>query len=115
MTNYFPYVALNATNLVSAPEELTSAPEELTPAPEETTAAECGCSANCICKQTEEITTAGERFEPFFKPEGFVGSLQYMGKGMLGILIVMGAIIIATTVLNAISSRKKKKDGSEEE
>ena len=87
MTNYFPYVALNATDLAPESEEMTG-------------------EAN--------LGEAAVADEFYFKPEKFVENLQYMGKGMLGILIVMGAIIIATTVLNAVSSRKKK-DGSEEE
>ncbi len=42
----------------------------------------------------------------FFEPMNFVENLSYMGKGMLGILIVMGAIIITTVVLNKIFSKK---------
>lgn len=37
----------------------------------------------------------------------FVDSLPIMGKGMLGILIVMGAIILVTITLNKIFSGKK--------
>ena len=37
----------------------------------------------------------------------FVENLPYMGKGMLGILIVMGAIILVTVALNKIFSEKK--------
>ncbi len=37
----------------------------------------------------------------------FVENLPYMGKGMLGILIVMGAIILVTVLLNKIFSGKK--------
>ena len=37
----------------------------------------------------------------------FVANLPYMGKGMLGILIVMGAIILVTIVLNKIFSGNK--------
>ena len=37
----------------------------------------------------------------------FVKNLPYMGKGMLGILIVMGAIILTTVLLNKIFSSKK--------
>ena len=36
----------------------------------------------------------------------FIENLPYMGKGMLGILIVMGAIIIVTMLLNKISTNK---------
>ena len=42
-----------------------------------------------------------------FDPMNFVENLSYMGKGMLGILIVMGAIILVTVVLNKIFSDKK--------
>ncbi len=39
----------------------------------------------------------------------FVDNLAYMGKGMLGILIVMGAIILVTVLLNKIFSADNKK------
>ena len=42
-----------------------------------------------------------------FEPMNFVENLSYMGKGMLGILIVMGAIILVTVVLNKIFFDKK--------
>ena len=38
----------------------------------------------------------------------FVKSLQYMGTGMLGIFVVMGAIILSIWALNSIFSKKKK-------
>ena len=37
----------------------------------------------------------------------FVDNLPYMGKGMLGILIVMGAIILVTIILNKVFSKNK--------
>lgn len=37
----------------------------------------------------------------------FVENLPYMGKGMIGILIVMGAIILVTMLLNKVFSGKK--------
>lgn len=40
-----------------------------------------------------------------FEPMNFIKNLSYMGKGMLGILIVMGAIILTTVVLNKIFFR----------
>jgi 1,4-dihydroxy-2-naphthoate octaprenyltransferase len=43
-----------------------------------------------------------------FEPMNFVHNLKYMGLGMLTILIVIGAIIVATVVLNKVTSRKKK-------
>ena len=42
-----------------------------------------------------------------FEPMNFVENLSYMGTGMSGILIVMGAIILVTVVLNKIFSDKK--------
>lgn len=38
--------------------------------------------------------------------ENFLTNLPYMGKGMIGILIVMGAIILVTVLLNKIFSAK---------
>lgn len=45
-----------------------------------------------------------------FEPMNFVTSLEYLGKGMLGILVVMGVIILVTMLLNKLSSKKKKDD-----
>ena len=39
--------------------------------------------------------------------QNFIENLPYMGKGMVGILIVMGAIILTTILLNKIFSEKK--------
>ena len=39
----------------------------------------------------------------------FIDALPYMGKGMLGIIIVMGLIILVTAALNKIFSAKDKK------
>ena len=44
------------------------------------------------------------------QPYRFVESLEYLGKGMLGIMVVMGAIILVTMLLNKLSSKKKKED-----
>ncbi len=41
-----------------------------------------------------------------FDPGAFVSSLQYMGKGMLGIFIVIGFIILVTAVINKVTSKK---------
>lgn len=41
-----------------------------------------------------------------FNPMNFVNNLQYMGKGMLGIAVVMLIIIVITGVLNKIASKK---------
>ena len=45
---------------------------------------------------------------PFsFTPLGIYDALPIMGKGMLGILVVMGVIILVTVLLNKLSSKKK--------
>ena len=41
-----------------------------------------------------------------FKPIEFINNLKYMGIGMLGIFIVMGAIIGVTYLLNRTSAKK---------
>ncbi len=43
-------------------------------------------------------------------PMNFVTSLEYLAKGMLGIMVVMGVIILVTMLLNKISTKKKKED-----
>jgi hypothetical protein len=45
-----------------------------------------------------------------FEPMNFVKSLEHLAKGMIGILVVMGAIILVTMLLNKVSSKKKKED-----
>ena len=42
-----------------------------------------------------------------FNPMNFVSNLYYMGVGMLTIIIVMGVIILATMLLNKVTSSKK--------
>ena len=39
--------------------------------------------------------------------ENFMISLGIMGKGMAGIFVVIGIIIVATTIINKIASRNK--------
>ena len=45
-----------------------------------------------------------------FEPMNFVTNLTYLAKGMLGILVVMGVIILVTVLLNKLSAKKKKED-----
>ena len=52
--------------------------------------------------ETTQETVAAIGFEPM----NFVNNLQYMGTGMLTIFIVIGAIILATTAINKIFSKK---------
>ena len=41
-----------------------------------------------------------------FEPKNFIENLYRMGTGMLGIFIVIGIIILATVVLNKVTSKK---------
>ena len=43
-----------------------------------------------------------------FNPQNFVDSLQYMGKGLLGIFAVMGVIILSTVLLGYVFGRAPK-------
>ena len=44
-------------------------------------------------------------FDMEFNPMDFVSSLQYMGKGMLGIFIVILVIVGITIVLNKTTNK----------
>ena len=54
----------------------------------------------------EAAETAAEAFTA--NPMNFILNLKYMGMGMLGIFIVMGVIILVTTILNRITQKKEK-------
>ncbi len=43
-----------------------------------------------------------------FTPENLLETAPIMGKGMLGIFIVMGIIILCVSGLNALGTRQKK-------
>ncbi len=45
-----------------------------------------------------------------FEPMNFVTNLAYLAKGMIGIMVVMGVIILTTALLNKLSSKKKTED-----
>lgn len=46
-----------------------------------------------------------------FEPMKFVENLRYMGLGMLGIFIVIGAIALLTMLLNHLTASKSADDG----
>lgn len=48
------------------------------------------------------------KFNLNFDPSGFVRGLPTMGKGMLGIFLVIGIIILVTAILNALTSKRNK-------
>ena len=52
-------------------------------------------------------TAAATQANLGFEPMNFVDNLQYMGVGMLTIFIVIGVIILTTSLINWIFSRKK--------
>ena len=48
-------------------------------------------------------------FNVFFKPMEFVSNLVYLVAGMVGIFIIIGIIIIATLIHNAVTKKKNNK------
>ena len=44
-----------------------------------------------------------------FHPQSFLDTLPYLGKGMLGIFLVMGILILAVCLLNAVGGHKGTK------
>ena len=95
-------VAKDAESSVSAEAGLTSAPILTVGA---------SMDGENVLLLTEEVavTTAGTEATASigFEPMNFVTNLQYMGTGMLTIFIVIGAIILTTTAINKIFSKKK--------
>ena len=45
-----------------------------------------------------------------FNPMAFINNLEYMFVGMVSILIVIGVIILITTLLNKLPDKKGKED-----
>ena len=50
-----------------------------------------------------------------FEPMNFVTNLAYLAKGMLGIFVVIGLIVITTVILNHVTSSSKKKKKSKDQ
>ena len=61
-----------------------------------------------VLMATETVTEARD----YWTPEGILETAPILGKGMLGIFIVMGIIILCVTLLNHFGSpdRKSKKE-----
>ncbi|MBR3781245.1 MAG: hypothetical protein IKK63_08610 [Clostridia bacterium] len=57
-----------------------------------------------------EATETVETTRDYWTPEGLKESAPIMGKGMLGIFIVMGIVIACVSILNNASGPKKKKE-----
>ncbi len=45
-----------------------------------------------------------------FEPLNFILNLKYMVIGMICIIIVMGVLIVITTILNKVTSKPSNKD-----
>lgn len=45
-----------------------------------------------------------------FNPQAFIDTLPYMGKGMLGIFIVIAIIVVCVYLLGAFGKAISKKD-----
>ena len=54
------------------------------------------------------LLTAAAGPELFFEPANFFAKLRYMGTGMLVIFVIIGIIILATTLIGRIFSKKEK-------
>ena len=59
--------------------------------------------------ETVETVGVTEDSVPEFKftPGEFVANLKYMGLGMLGIFVVIGIIIIVTSILSKIKTKEE--------
>ena len=57
-----------------------------------------------------EAITEVETTRDYWTPEGLKETAPIMGKGMLGIFIVMGIVIGCVSILNNASGPKKKKE-----
>ena len=56
---------------------------------------------------TEAVAAATEAAKLGFNPMNFVSNLKYMGVGMLTIFIIIGVIILATSLINKVFSTKE--------
>ena len=57
-----------------------------------------------------EATEIVETTRDYWTPEGLLESAPIMGKGMLGIFIVMGIVIGCVSILNNASGPRKNKE-----
>ena len=61
-----------------------------------------------IIEQIAETTEQAMQYKFAVTPDKFIDALPIMGKGMIGIFIVMGIIILCVSGLNHIGSKPKK-------
>ncbi len=63
-----------------------------------------------IIEQIAETTEQAMQYQFAFTPDKFMGALPIMGKGMIGIFIVTGIIILTVAILNRATAPKKPKE-----
>ena len=95
----------------STPINETTAPvtEEVTTEVIELTTEECTCH---YCESLETTVPNSMQYQFDLTPEELGVTAPIMGKGMLGIFLVMGLIILCVSLLNNFGSpdRKKKRE-----
>lgn len=95
----------------STPINETTAPvtEEITTEVIELTTEPCTCH---YCESLETTVPNSMEYKFDITPDGFLTTAPIMGKGMLGIFLVMGLIILCVSALNHFGSpdRKKKRE-----
>ncbi len=62
---------------------------------------------NTVAETVAKTTTVNSFGNITVEPANFVNNLGYMATGMVGIFVVIGIIILATTVMNKIFSKNK--------
>ena len=61
-----------------------------------------------VTTAVEVATEAASAFGDItFEPMNFVSNLGYMATGMIGIFVVIGVIILVTSVINKAASKNK--------
>ncbi|MBQ8508335.1 MAG: hypothetical protein IJ493_00315 [Clostridia bacterium] len=68
-----------------------------------------------VTEAVTEVLTDPAAAEFVVSPMNFVTNLKWMGMGMLGIFIVMGAIILCTVALNKALAPKKDANKADEQ
>ena len=48
--------------------------------------------------------------EMYFAPTAFVENLKYMGIGMIGVFLIIGIIVLATSLLKTFTKNKNNQD-----
>ena len=62
---------------------------------------------NAIETNLDTVAETAANTDFTIDPMNFVDNLSYMASGMIGIFVVIGVIIIATLILNKVTTKKK--------